>query len=368
MNWQTLLRNNLTTADDLRKPLHLSRQEYESIREEISLFPMSVTRYYFSLIDPNDPDDPIRKLAIPSGKTVLSDGNLDTSGEIGNTVLQGMQHKYAETAVILTTADCAMFCRHCFRRRLVGKTDEEIAVDIDAIETYIRDHPQISNVLLSGGDPFLLPTKEIEKWLRRLTRLNQLDFIRFGSRTPVTFPQRITWDYRLLEILNSYCFQKQIYLVTHFNHPKEITRESTAAIQALRKAGIVLKNQTVLLKGVNDDPGVLARLLKEITALGVVQHYIFQCRPVKGVKSQFQVPLLEGSDIVQKALAKQNGLGKAADYTMSHFTGKIRILGRSGEDEMIFQYKQAKDPDNIGRIFTRRIDQSDTWLPDEFSL
>ena len=133
MNWQTFLENNLTTAEDLRSPLKLTDEEYENIRQEIACYPMSVTKYYFSLINPDDPDDPIRKLAIPTGSTILPDGELDTSGEACNTVLQGMQHKYAETVLILTTADCAMFCRHCFRRRLVGKSDEEIAEDIDAI-------------------------------------------------------------------------------------------------------------------------------------------------------------------------------------------------------------------------------------------
>ena len=223
MNWQTFLGDNLTTAEDLRSPLKLTDEEYENIWKEIACYPMSVTKYYFSLINPDDPDDPIRKLAIPTGSTILPDGELDTSGEAGNTVLQGMQHKYAETVLILTTADCAMFCRHCFRRRLVGKSNEEIAVDIDAIAEYIRAHPSINNVLLSGGDSFLLPTEEIADWLRKLAVLPQLDFIRFGTRTPVTFPQRILGDYALLELLASYRQQKQLYVVTHFNHPREIT-------------------------------------------------------------------------------------------------------------------------------------------------
>ena len=368
MNWQTFLENNLTTAEDLRSPLKLTDEEYENIRQEIACYPMSVTKYYFSLINPDDPDDPIRKLAIPTGNTILPDGELDTSGEAGNTVLQGMQHKYAETVLILTTADCAMFCRHCFRRRLVGKSDEEIAVDIDAIADYIQAHPSINNVLLSGGDSFLLPTEEIADWLRKLAALPQLDFIRFGTRTPVTFPQRILGDYALLELLASYRQQKQLYVVTHFNHPREITPESQAAVRALRGAGVIVKNQTVLLRGINDDPEVLAELLRKITSIGVVQHYIFQCRPVKGVKSQFQVPIVRGSDIVQKALAKQNGLGKSADYTMSHVKGKVRILGRNQNGEMIFQFRQAKNAENIGRIFSRKLDGTETWLPDDFEI
>lgn len=368
MNWQTFLKNNLTTADELREPLNLTPQEYENIQNEIECFPMSVTKYYFSLIDPNDPNDPIRKLAVPTGKSILPDGDLDTSGEQSNTVLQGLQHKYAETVLILTTADCAMFCRHCFRRRLVGKSSEEVAVDIDAIATYILEHPKINNVLLSGGDSFLLPTEEIAEWLKKLSALEQLDFIRFGTRTPVTFPQRILGDYELLEVLASYQQKKQLYVVTHFNHPREITPESEAAIRALRKSGVIVKNQTVLLRGINDNPEILSELLGKITSIGIVQHYIFQCRPVKGVKSQFQVPLLEGSDIVQKALAMQNGLGKSADYTMSHVKGKIRILGKNDKDELVFQFKQAKDPRRIGEIFCRKMGKDDTWLPNDFHV
>ncbi|MBO6093514.1 MAG: KamA family radical SAM protein [Oscillospiraceae bacterium] len=365
MSWQELIRENVTTAEELCAPLKLSQSEYESIRDEIELFPMSVTRYYLSLIDPDDPDDPIRKMAIPAGGVVLTDGRLDTSGEQSNTKLRGLQHKYDETVLVLTTPACAMFCRHCFRRRLVGKETEEIATDIDGIVEYIRSHPEISNVLLSGGDSFLMETKRIGQWLEKLSALEQLDFIRLGTRTPVTFPQRILTDPDLLSLLADYRAKKQLYVVTHFNHPKEITPDSTAAIRALQASGLVIKNQTVLLRGVNDDPQTLSKLLRIVSSLGIVQHYIFQCRPVQGVKSRFQVPIREGSRIVQEALTQQNGLGKSADYCMSHITGKIRILGETEDGKTIFQYKQAKNRRDIGRLFSLRLDGSETWLPDD---
>ena len=126
-----------------------------------------------------------------------------------------------------------------------------------------------------------------------------------------------------------------------------------------------VKNQTVLLRGINDNPDTLGTLLKQASSLGIVQHYIFQCRPVKGVKSRFQVPIVEGIDIVQKAMAMQNGLGKSADYTMSHVTGKIRILGKDANNNTLFQYKQAKDPEKIGHIFAKHLDGTETWLPDD---
>ena len=365
MKWQEMIRENITTAEQLCEPLHLSGEEYEHIRDEIELFPMSVTRYYMSLIDPEDADDPIRKMAIPSGGVILTDGVLDTSGESDNTKIRGLQHKYAETVMILTTHDCAMFCRHCFRRRLVGKGTDEIAADPDAIAAYIQEHPKISNVLLSGGDSFMMSTGRIRLWLEKLSALKQLDFIRFGTRTPVTFPYRILEDPELISVLETYQKRKQIYVVTHFNHPREITPESTAAVRMLQKTGIVVKNQTVLMQGINDDPEILGALLRQVSSLGIVQHYIFQCRPVRGVKSRFQVPIIRGNEIVQKALAMQNGLGKSADYTISHVTGKIRILGQKETGEMVFQYKQAKDPAKIGQLFTLRLENDTSWLPDQ---
>ena len=364
MTWQQLIQSNATSAEELREVLHLTDREVEKMEEEIARFPMSVTHYYLSLIDPADPEDPIRKMSVPSGNVILSEGELDTSGEYHNTKLKGLQHKYSQTALVLTTSDCAMYCRHCFRRRLVGLDNEEIAEDIDSVVGYLEQHPEITNVLLSGGDSFLMPDERIEEWLRRLVALPQLDFIRFGTRTPVTFPQRILEDPGLRELLTEYARKKQIYVVTHFNHPHEVTEQSRAAVDALRQCGIVVKNQTVLMRGINDSAQILGQLLREITSMGVVQHYIFQCRPVQGVKSHFQVPLAEGNRIVQEALAMQNGLGKTADLTMSHVTGKIRILGRDEEGRMLFQYKQAKDPSRAGRIFTYPVDEKTTWLPD----
>ena len=365
MKWNEELQYNITSAEQLAEPLHLTEEEYRSIKRETEVFPMSVSRYYFSLIDPDDPDDPIRRMAIPSGDLDLGDGDLDTSGESSNTRMQGVQHKYAQTVLVLTSSECAMYCRHCFRRRLVGLSDEEKAADPKQAGDYIRSHPEVTNVLLSGGDALINPTEVIAAWLDEMAGIDQLDFIRIGSRTPVTFPQRITSDPELIEVLGRASQKKQIYLITHFNHPKELTPEALRAVSMLRNAGIIVKNQTVLLKGINDDPAVLGRLLRMVTAAGIVQHYIFQCRPVKGVKTRFQVPIREGIRVVNSAMTMQNGLGKSADYTMSHVTGKIRILGTDASGKVVFQYKQAKDPAMIGKIFSLDLEESATWLPDE---
>ena len=359
--WQKELLNNAVSPDEVAGLLRLSPDEVRAMEAVTGVFPMSVPRYYLSLIDPNDPDDPIRRLAIPEGQLDEA-GLLDTSGEGDNTVLTGMQHKYAETALILTTNQCAMYCRHCFRRRLVGLPSSEVRGNIPEMVRYVENHPRINNVLLSGGDALMLQNEELEEYLSAFSALKQLDFIRIGSRVPVTFPMRVTSDPELVGLLAKYCRVKQLYLVTHYNHPRELTDESKKAIKLFQGSGLIIKNQTVLLRGVNDSPEILGELLKGLTSIGVVPHYIFQCRPVKGMVNRFQLPIRQGSRIVSAALAMQNGLGKSVEYVMSHKTGKIAVLGENEQGEMLFKYKQAHDPSRIGSIFSCRLGDDDKWL------
>ena len=362
MNWAENLQNNLTTAEQLKGVLQLNDKETEKLKQILEQFPMSITQYYLSLIHWEDENDPIKKMCIPSIRETDLDGSFDTSGEADNTVVEGMQHKYKQSAMILSTNRCAMYCRHCFRKRLVGLSDKEIAKYFDKIMEYIEGHTEISNVLISGGDAFLNSNEVIEKYLERLGRMEHIDFIRFGTRTPVVLPMRITEDKELLDILQRYSSKKQIYVITHFNHPNEITRESKAAVQALLHVGIPVRNQAVLLKGINDSPQVLGTLLKRLTAAGVLPYYVFQCRPVSGVKNQFQVPLKQGFKIVEEAKNMQNGMGKNFRYVLSHEAGKIEILGMTAEDEMLFKYHQAKKPEDAGRLFIRHLEDTQCWL------
>lgn len=361
-DWKKLLMNNITTAKELKEVLKLSNDEVIKMEEILEHYPMSVPLYYFSLIKADDPDYPVRKMCIPNIRETDLGGSFDTSGEASNTVIVGMQHKYRETVLILSTNQCAMYCRHCFRKRLVGLSDEEIASHFDEMMQYIQEHSQISNVLVSGGDAFLNDDEVIEKYLHSLSQIEHLDCIRFGTRTPVTFPDRILEDPDLIDILRTYSEKKQIYVVTHFNHPNEITEKSKAAVRRLIAAGVIVRNQTVLIKGVNDHPQTLGTLLKYLTRMGVVPYYVFQCRPVTGVKSQFQVPLKRGCEIVDQAKNMQNGLGKCIRYILSHETGKIEILGSLSSKEMLFKYHQAKDENDYERIFTKKLDDGQCWL------
>ena len=229
---------------------------------------------------------------------------------------------------------------------------------------YVRQHPLINNILISGGDSFLNSNEIIRRYLDVFTEIPSLQFIRFGTRTPVTFPQRITEDDgELLSILSEYSRKKQIIVVTQFNHPREITPESRKAVDELRAAGCTIRNQTVLLKGVNDEPAVLALLMNKLVSTGVAPYYVFQCRPVEGVQNQFQVPILRGSRIVDLAKAGMSGPAKAFRYAMSHPTGKIEILGQYG-DRMLFKYHQAKYDKDQARIFTRAVSDTECWFDD----
>jgi len=355
--------NSICTIEQLKNFIELSPKEEKKLRQITNKHPMRITPYYMSLIDWNDPDDPIRKMAIPSLNELNLQGSYDTSGEAENTKMSGLQYKYQETALILATNKCAMYCRHCFRKRLVGLQTKEIIERFEDAADYIKQHKHINNVLISGGDPLVLKNGIIEQILSILTDLPQIKFIRFGSRAPVTFPSRFE-DPELLSILSRYSRpDRRIYVVTQFNHPNEITKKSIKAVDNLIISGVIVKNQTVLLKGVNDNHMTLVNLLNSLASIGVNQYYIFQCRPVKRVKHHFQVPLYKGIKIIEKTKEYCNGHSKTFRYIMSHRTGKIEILGIFN-DEVYFKYHQAKNRKKLGKIFKKPINENAGWLDD----
>lgn len=362
MVWQNELQKNLRNVTDLLPYLNLSNDEKTQMQAILDCFPLSITSYYLSLIDFNDPNDPIRKMAIPSVAETDLSGSFDTSGEADNTVVAGMQHKYAETAMILSTNQCAMYCRHCFRKRLVGLSDDEIATHFDEMHDYISTHKEISNVLISGGDALLNSNARLKKLLSILVNIQHVRAIRIGTRVPVVFPERITQDKELQDMLATFLKQKQIYLMTQYNHPRELTEASVQAVRIIQKIGMAVKNQTVLLHGVNDTPEVLGELLNKLVSVGISPYYVFQCRPVAGVKNQFQVPLKKALQIVEAAKAQQNGLGKNFKYCMSHVMGKIEILGMTGENEMLFKFHECPDKAKLGSLFRRTITDKQAWL------
>lgn len=368
MSWQKELENGIRSMDKLVQKLGLSPEEAARREEIAERFPMMITPYYLSLVDTSDPDDPIGRMCIPSTDELDPDGSFDTSGEASNTKLEGLQHKYGPTVLLLSTNQCAMYCRHCFRKRMVGLSEDELNRRADEAIAYVAAHEEVTNVLISGGDALMNPNSVIERYLDGLCAIDHLDFIRFGSRLPVTLPERIYGDPELLELFGTYVKKKALVVVTQFNHSRELTGEARKAVWALLSRGVQVRNQTVLLRGVNDRPEVLGELLAGLTRMGIAPYYIFQCRPVRGVKGRFQVPLAEGIGIVDGAKAMQNGLGKSVRYAMSHPRGKIEILGRlPGTEETIFKFHQNKYPEDSARIFTRKLSPTDTWLDEELN-
>lgn len=372
--WQELMANSCHDIRRLQDLLDISDDELQALVRVQETYPMLVNPYYLSLIDPDDPADPIRALSIPSLAELDAAGAADTSGEKVNTKVPGLQHKYGETALLLASSACAMYCRHCFRRRFVGVHEEEVVRDIDQVARYIEEHDEIANVLVTGGDAFLNDNDTIKSYLEAFCSIDHVKSIRFGTRTPVVLPQRVTTDPELQDILEHYSKQKQLYVVTHFCHPKEVTPESTTAVSSLLHAGIPVRNQTVLLRGANDSPEVLADLMNALVGIGAIPYYVFQCRPAIGVKNRFQVPLHRACEIVDEAKKNLNGLAKCFRFIMSHYTGKIEILGEAPAEliesgactsyTMLFKYHQARNRDDIGRMFTREIGESVCWLDD----
>ncbi len=361
-NWKKELEGSIDSVPKLSKYIEMTPSEMKNLEKIVKRHPMRITKYYMSLINGKDPDDPIRKMAIPSEKELNMLGTYDTSGEKNNTMMPGLQHKYKNTALILATTKCANYCRYCFRKRMVGLSSDEILRRFSDAAEYIRKHNEINNVLISGGDPFVLSTRIIRQFIEKLLAIPHIDFIRIGTRVPVVFPERILKDRELLHVLRTASTKyKKIYVTAHFNHPREITDKSAKAIELLRRASVITSNHSVLLKGVNDNPEILADLNTKLIEIGIIPYYLFQCRPVKTVKRNFQVPLYRGCEIVNKATSLLDGYSKRFKYVMSHKSGKIEIVGIM-DGYIYLKYHQAKNPENVGRFFKKKINKVAGWL------
>jgi len=357
--WRNELKTNIRTIDELKKYIRLTKLEENQFKNIIKYHPMNITKHYFSLIDFEDPDDPIKKMVIPSLEEMNLSGSYDTSDEKSSTILSGLQHKYPQTALVLATNKCASYCRFCFRKRLVGISTQEVIKNFKHAIDYIQQHKEINNVLITGGDPLMLETEVIREFLEELENIKHLNFIRFGTKTPVFLPNRILKDEELLKLFRNN--KKQIYLVMQIDHPREITPELKRAVKKILRSGVIINNQTVLLKGVNDEPEILANLQKKLVSIGINPYYVFQCRPVRRVKRNFQLSLFKGLRIVEEAKTMMSGHGKRFKYIMSHKTGKIEIIGIL-DDEIYFKYHQAKDPKKNGKFFKRKLIKTAGWL------
>ncbi|TVP85563.1 MAG: lysine 2,3-aminomutase [Acholeplasmataceae bacterium] len=301
--WQT--KHRIRSVEQLRRYLTLTPEEEKMVQDVLIRFRMAITPYYLTLIDPLDPDCPIRLQAIPvSGELLVGQNDMhDPLAEDHDSPVPGLTHRYPDRVLFLITDMCSMYCRHCTRRRFAGQHDDEMSKShVDQAIDYIRKHPEVNDVLLSGGDAFLVSDERLEYILKALRTIDHVQVIRIGTRTPVVMPQRITDD--LVNMLKRY---HPIWVNTHYNHPDEITPESKAAIDKMVDAGIPLGNQSVLLKGVNDCVHVMRRLCKTLIAIRVRPYYLYQCDLSMGIE-HFRTTISKGIEIIEGLRGHISGL------------------------------------------------------------
>lgn len=347
---------------DIDRLTHIPQQDREKLKQITEKFVFRVNDYYLNLIDWNDPHDPIRKLVIPNEDELGEYGRWDASDEDTNYVVPGCQHKYASTALLIVSEVCGAYCRYCFRKRLFRNDVKEAVTDVEPGLQYIAEHPEISNVLLTGGDSLILGTPKLRTIFERLRAIDHVKIIRLGSKLPVFNPMRIYEDEVLLELIRTHSTpQKRIYVMAHINHPREITPEAIKGFEALHRAGAIVVNQTPVLRGINDDPRVLGELLDKLSWAGVTPYYFFVNRPVAGNKA-FVLPLKEVYEIVEKAKGLTSGLGKRVRLSMSHTSGKIEILAIEG-GKAYLKYHQSRDG-HYGRFMELDCPDDAAWFDD----
>lgn len=339
-DWRWQVAKRFRDPEGIGRVLRLSPEERDALGGRGDLLPFGITPYYASLLDPDDPGQPLRKSVVPSrAEFNLSPGELtDPLAEDADSPVPGLVHRYPDRVLFLVTEFCSTYCRYCTRSRIVGRHAPcEPGPDRwEAALRYIARHPEIRDVLLSGGDPLTLPDDRLNDLLRRLRQIPHVEIIRLGTKVPAVLPQRITRD--LVRVLRRY---HPLYLSLHFTHPDELTPETARACRRLANAGIPLGSQTVLLAGVNDDPDTMRRLMQGLLRVRVRPYYLYQCDPIPG-SAHFRTPTARGLEIIR-------GLrGHTSGYAVPTYVvdapgggGKIPLLPdyveRRGDGELVLR-------------------------------
>ncbi len=352
-DWHWQLRNRIMDLDTLQRVVNLTEQEREGVRHSLKFLRMAITPYYATLMDSENPKCPVRMQAIPTAKelNISSEEMSDPLHEDIDSPVKGLTHRYPDRVLLLLTDQCAMYCRHCTRRRFAGETDAPLPDEyLDKAVEYIKSHKKIRDVLLSGGDPLTLSTERLESVISKIREIEHVEIIRIGTRTPVVLPMRITEE--LVNMLKKY---HPIWLNTHFNHPKEFTDASRKALTMLADAGIPLGNQSVLLRGVNDCPQTMKKLVHELVKNRVRPYYIYQCDLSRGL-SHFRTTVAKGIEIIEYLRGHTSGFavptyvidapgggGKIPiepQYLISMGEGKVVVRNYEGG---IFVYHEPRD-------------------------
>ena len=335
-DWHWQVANRLDSVEKIKQVVNLTPEEEADIEKVMHGFRVGITPYYASLMDPDDPSCPVRMQAVPTlAETHRGEADmLDPLHEDEDSPAPGLTHRYPDRVLFLITDQCSMYCRHCTRRRLAGETDGARSMeDINACIDYIKRTPVVRDVLLSGGDALCVEDDVLEYIISELRKIDHVEIVRIGSRTPVVMPQRITDS--LVNMLKKY---HPIWLNTHFNHPKEWTPDAAEACRKLADAGIPLGNQSVLLRGVNDDVHVMRNLVHLCCKNRVRPYYIYQCDLSLGIE-HFRTPVSKGIELIE-------GLrGHTSGYAVPTFV--VDAPGGGGKTPVMPQYVISQTPDKV---------------------
>ncbi len=359
-DWRWQLRHRITTLEQLKEILNLAPEEIEGIKHSKGRLALAVTPYFVSLMDPTNPNCPIRKQAIPRIEECHLSKNdmVDPCGEDKDSPVPGLVHRYPDRVLLLVTDQCATYCRYCTRRRLVGSNERPITQgNFEEVLKYLKSHKKVRDVLLSGGDPLLLENERLEEILSRLRAIPHIELLRIGTRAPVTLPQRITVG--LVRMLKKF---HPLMISIHFTHPKEISDAVKRACSELADGGIPLGSQTVLLKGINDKPYIIKKLVQELLKIRVRPYYIYQCDLATGTE-HFRTSVATGIQIIEKLRGHTTGYaiptyvvdapgggGKIPIepvYMISRGKGKVVLRNYEGKtfeypEPNIIEFKKAK--------------------------
>ena len=367
-DWHWQSQNAIRSVRQLRDLLPFSPDELEAMGELEGEYKLAIPPYYFSLIDPEDPNDPIRLQSVTSPLEAENPSGFeldDPLEEDKDSPVPGLTHRYPDRALLVTTHVCTMYCRFCTRKRATmvrGGWDAINRNDERMIE-YIRAHPEIRDVIVSGGDPLTLPTAKLKFFLDHLKAIPHVDIVRIGTRVPVTLPQRL-YDRKLINLLAS---AEKVWIQTHFNHPREITPEAARVCQSLLRAGMPVNNHIVLLKGVNDDLETMRELCRSLLRIKVRPYYLFHCDPVIGA-GHFRTSVWKGMEIMEGLRGHISGLGIPTYVVDSpHGGGKIPLMPNylvSASDDavvlrnfegMLVRYQAEDKPLTVKKTRTRGV-------------
>lgn len=346
---------------DIDKLVQIPAAMRDRLKKVSEKYVFRVNDYYLGLIDWDDPFDPIKQLIIPREEELNDWGELDASNEKSVTVARGVQHKYRDTVLLLCNEVCGAYCRYCFRKRLFMDDNHEVANDVSEGIAYIAEHPHVRNVLLTGGDPLLMSTRRLVEILESLRAIDHVEIIRIGSKMPAFDPWRLTRDPELQAALRKFSTsKKRIYLMAHFDHPRELTEDAVAGIDCFISNGVVCVNQCPLIKGVNDDPDTLSEMFRKLSFIGCPPYYLFQGRPTEG-NEPYEVPIVRGWEIFSEAMRNGSGLARRARYCMSHETGKIEILAVDSR-HIYLRHHRAKAMAHQGLFMVYERDDEACWF------